>query len=36
MSGNRELKKLVENYWGKKINETALLDGAKVNNNVSL
>jgi len=29
MSANRELKKLVENYWSKKIDESALLSGAK-------
>jgi len=29
MGGNRELKKLVENYWGNKITEEALLNGAK-------
>jgi hypothetical protein len=30
MGGNRELKKLVESYWSAKINEEALLKGAKV------
>jgi 5-methyltetrahydropteroyltriglutamate--homocysteine methyltransferase len=30
MSANRELKKLVENYWSNKIDESALLAGAKV------
>jgi len=29
MGENRELKKLVENYWSSKINATALLEGAK-------
>jgi len=29
MGENRELKKLVENYWASKINATALLEGAK-------
>lgn len=29
MGGNRELKKLVESYWSGKINESALLAGAK-------
>ncbi|KAJ3010195.1 methionine-synthesizing 5- methyltetrahydropteroyltriglutamate--homocysteine methyltransferase [Thoreauomyces humboldtii] len=29
MGGNRELKKLVENYWSGKVDEKALLSGAK-------
>jgi len=29
MSANRELKKLVENYWSQKIDEATLLNGAK-------
>ncbi|KAJ2997674.1 methionine-synthesizing 5- methyltetrahydropteroyltriglutamate--homocysteine methyltransferase [Globomyces sp. JEL0801] len=29
MGGNRELKKLVESFWSKKIDESALLNGAK-------
>lgn len=32
MSANRELKKLVENYWNSKITQEALLNGAKVIN----
>lgn len=30
MGANRELKRLVENYWASKVDEKALLTGAKV------
>jgi hypothetical protein len=30
MGANRELKRLVENFWSGKVDENALLSGAKV------
>lgn len=30
IGANRELKRLVENFWNKKVDEKALLTGAKV------
>lgn len=30
MGSNRQLKKLVENYWAKKISPEELIEGAKV------
>ncbi|KAJ3358270.1 methionine-synthesizing 5- methyltetrahydropteroyltriglutamate--homocysteine methyltransferase [Kappamyces sp. JEL0680] len=36
MSANRELKKLVENYWSNKIDEQSLLAGAKKDAGISI